>query len=71
MWSSSDVEERGAEPPAAVSDRKILPATTGPSLEEVMTLSDSLSLSSYSSWLLVPPRLCVLTMFICVGAPVR
>jgi len=25
------------------------------SLEDVMTLSDSLSLSSYSSWLLLPP----------------
>lgn len=32
-------------------------AIYGPSPEEVMTRSDSLSLSSYSSWLLVQPML--------------
>lgn len=31
-----------------------------PSFEEVMTRSDSLSLSSYSSWLLPPPALVAL-----------
>lgn len=40
-----------------------------PSFEDVMTLSDSLSLSSYSSWLLVPPILgALLVMFKWVGA---
>lgn len=47
-------------------------AKYGPSPEEVMTRSDSLSLSSYSSWLLTPPALDVrATVCRLEGAPGR
>lgn len=70
--SSSSSSEAVDCRPGLLTSRVRSMGTARPSFEDVMILSDSLSLSSYSSWLLVVPALGArLVMLRCDGAPCR